>query len=335
MLKSLLLVITVFANLGSASLSKSEEWNAWRAEYNKKYDSPLEEESRYLIWSKNYDEIEAHNSDKTQTYQKGLNQFSDLSLFEFRQMTGLDYDVGRQPTYVCDYINNPFLESNNVDLPVSVDWRTKGVVSPIKNQGNCGSCWSFATAATLESLWRINGGQLYNLSEQQLVDCSFGQGNLGCNGGFPDFAFNYTKQFGLCTYESYPYTAVQGPCRQFSCLSVVKSRGCANLWTGDKATTENVMNFMITKQPLVVLVSAGNSIWGQYKSGVVNDLSCNAGQIDHAVVAVGYNKPANGTAYWIVRNSWGTTWGVSGYIYLAMGNDMCRIAENPSVPLGP
>jgi len=220
------------------------------------------------------------------------------------------------------------------DLPSAVDWREQGAVASVKDQGMCGSCWAFSAIGALEGMWKLYGdGKLYNLSEQQLVDCSENQGNYGCGGGLMDYAFNYTMQLGACTDEDYPYVGDDDDCRDSTCKSVVKTKGCANLWTGDSTTTEQVLNYMVSMHPVSIAVSAGSPIWMNYQSGVVNDTSCYGGGLDHGVVVVGYNRSTDGSGYWIVKNSWGTDWGMNGYIYLGMDSNICGVAEDPSFPL--
>ncbi len=184
----------------------------------------------------------------------------------------------------------------------SVDWSTAGKVSRVKNQGQCGSCWAFSATGVAES-WALFSGKSWDLSEQQLVDCSATYGNHGCNGGWPSSALNYVKDHGLTTEQSYPYVARTNNCQknggEFSIKSVLPSPGCNGLATG------------ITSRPLSITVDASN--WSQYKSGVFNNCQ---GNINHAVLLVG----TDAAGVWKVKNSWGQGWGESGYIRLAAGN---------------
>jgi C1A family cysteine protease len=192
---------------------------------------------------------------------------------------------------------------NHVSIPnAAVDWSTQGKVSRVKNQGQCGSCWSFSATGVAES-WALFSGKSWDLSEQQLVDCSASYGNHGCNGGWPSNALNYVKANGLTTESTYPYVAQTRTCAkqggEFRISQVLSVSGCNGLLTG------------ISSRPLSITVDATN--WSQYRSGVFNN--CGTG-INHAVLLVG----TDATGVWKVKNSWGTGWGESGFIRLAAGN---------------
>jgi len=197
----------------------------------------------------------------------------------------------------------------------------------------CGSCWAFSAVGALEGGWKLLGSnnKLYNLSAQQLVDCSEPQGNGGCLGGLMDWAFNYTMQYGSCEWENYPYAAKTEECKAFKCKNVINTTGCVNLWTGNISTTEDLLEEFAGYNPVSVAVSAGNMIWMSYGGGIIDDLEC-YDEVDHGVLVVGYNTSESGVKYWIVKNSWGADWGVSGYIHIARGNNICGIGTDPSLP---
>jgi C1A family cysteine protease len=194
----------------------------------------------------------------------------------------------------------------------AVDWSTQGKVSRIKNQGQCGSCWAFSATGVAES-WALFSGKSWDLSEQQLVDCSASYGNHGCNGGWPSSALKYVKDHGLTTESSYPYAAKTNACAknggEFHIANVLTAAGCNGLSTG------------ITARPLSITVDATN--WSQYKTGVFNNC---AASINHAVLLVG----TDASGVWKVKNSWGTSWGEAGYIRLAAGNT-CGVCANGGV----
>ena len=241
-----------------------------------------------------------HNADNTQTYKMGINQFSIYTDSEFANLflTPMPMVGVPEPDETMNVIGD-------------VDWTTQGKVSPIKNQGQCGSCWAFSATGVCES-WALFKGQSVNLSEQQLVDCSRPQGNQGCNGGWPSNALKYIIANGIASQSEYPYVARDQACKKqggnFKISSQKSFSGCSGLTTG------------INSHPISVTVDAAN--WSRYSSGVFSN--CGTG-IDHAVLLVGI---VGGN--WKIKNSWGTGWGERGYIRLASGNT-CGVCANAGV----
>jgi C1A family cysteine protease len=309
-----------------------DDWATWKQKYNKSYLGQ-EEEHRYSIWKENREEIIAHNMRGT-SWTKGLNKFSDLTLKEFKsKMTCLKSKVNSDlPSDICARIDK--IPTNNV-LPPVVDWRTQGAVTPVKDQSMCGSCWGFSAIGSLEGIWKVMNGTLYSLSEQQLVDCSWEEGNAGCEGGLMDQAFNYTMQKGACTENDYSYMGMDGPCRDKDCQSVVKTTGCANIWTGNPYVTESILEYMLNLHPMSVAMDA--SCLMSYEKGVINDTSCYH-SLDHGLTLVGYNRSTDVRVepnYWIVKNSWSSSWGEAGYFRISLGDNMLGIGELPSVATVP
>jgi len=210
-----------------------------------------------------------------------------------------------------------------------MDWRKKGAVTPVKDQGQCGSCWAFSTTGSTEGAHQIATGKLVGLSEQQLVDCSSAQGNQGCNGGLMDQAFQYIiSNPGIASEEAYPYTAQDGTCNT-AAKSVTMITGYTDVTSGDEGALMKAVNV----GPVSVAIEADQSCFQFYSGGVLNDPTCGT-QLDHGVLAVGYGT-LSGQDYWIVKNSWGTSWGVeSGYVFIAKGIDECGIATENSYPTG-
>ena len=205
-------------------------------------------------------------------------------------------------------INDPILQGQ--------DWRTSGSVSGVKNQGSCGSCWSFSTTGVLESTYKIRKGSMVLLSEQQLVDCCGSKGYQcqGCNGAWPEWALNYVRDVGIVTQASYPYTGRVGNCNVNSGNKILSSNAYRIINAGDT----NSVKSAVGSAPVSICVDASN--WSPYKSGVFSNCGKN---LNHAVLLIGYED--SGT--WIVKNSWGTGWGENGYIRLAAGNT-CGIADH-------
>jgi len=257
----------------------------------------------------------------------GLNQFTDLTNDEFRMYKRLKFNASNLVRKGERFEH----EAVTGDLPKTVDWRTKGYVTPVKDQGQCGSCWSFSTTGSLEGQNFKKTGKLISLSEQNLVDCSGSQGNQGCGGGWPDWAFEYVKSNnGIDTEESYPYTAQDGECK-FDGNSI--GARCTG-YTDIEATSEDALQKAVaTVGPISVCIDAGHESFQSYKSGVYNEPECSTDMLDHAVLAVGYGTE-NGVDYWLVKNSWNTIWGEEGYIKMSRNKaNQCGIATKASFPI--
>jgi len=214
------------------------------------------------------------------------------------------------------------------EIADAVDWRTKGAVTPIKNQGQCGSCWAFSTTGSTEGVTFIKTGKLPSASEQQLVDCSGSYGNYGCDGGLMDSAFQYIiANKGIDSESSYPYTAQDGTCA-FNPANVVAT---LTSYRDVTSQSEPALQSSITARPTSVAIDASHSSFQFYQSGVYYEPSCSPTQLDHGVLAVGYDTSAG---YYIVKNSWGTDWGNQGYIWMSLGkNNNCGIATMSSYPV--
>lgn len=306
--------------IGATRATPEQEWHDFKKTFAKEYNDIDEEKARFAIFSSNLNYIEATNA-KNLTFTLGVNQFADLTEEEFVA----HYTGARTPGQL--YGDVPYLgEHGAVDWTDSVDWTDKGAVTPVKNQGSCGSCWAFSTTGALEGANFIATGQLVSLSEQFFMDCDT---NSGCGGGWPYKAFTYAKSHAACTESSYPYKARAGSCRASSCAPGIKKV------TGYKSVSksENALMSAVTQQPVSVTVKAGGTMQ-HYKSGVLMG-SC-SGQINHAVLAVGYGS-LNGQAYWKVKNSWAASWGDHGYFLLERGagggGAFCVLEDSPSYPI--
>jgi cathepsin L len=307
---ALLAIVAVATAQIALPLSAEEEqfeFLSFVTKFEKKYDTVADFFHRFNAFRVELNEVRQHNA-KNLEWTAGINEFSDMTREEFLQVFSCA---------AADYSNFVAEEEHvavNFDNANDVDWREKGAVNPVKNQGQCGSCWAFGAIATLEGMVKaIQGKDLPNLSEQQLVDCSGSTGNQGCNGGMPDRALNYLRTAGACSTKDYPYTARGGTCKASSCPGEkVKTSGPKN--GKGEATLENWLN----QQPVSVAIDASAS-FQRYSSGIFTG-PCSSTSINHAVTAVGYSSQA-----WLVRNSWGTTWGQAGYIQMARGKNICNI----------
>jgi C1A family cysteine protease len=287
--------------------------------YGKSY-SEEEYQSRLRIFNDNMGYIRKVNSFGRSWYLRP-NQFTDLSNEEFR--------AKYLPNKMMPETSPSSEVEENLSYPTSIDWTTQGVVTPVKNQGQCGSCWAFSTTGAVESAWKLAGHTLISLSEQQLVDCA--KSNYGCNGGWPTVAMQYIiNNKGIALESSYPYTARTGSCNTASASKI------AATISGYKTVTAGSVSALATavaQQPVSVLVDAGGADWQSYGGGVVTDAGCGT-SLDHAVLAVGYNM-GNSPPFWKIKNSWGTSWGESGYIRLGVvnGNGICGVQMNSCYPV--
>jgi len=277
---------------------------------------------RYSVFKANLDQIREHNAQGL-SWDMAINQFADMSPAEFKAW------VGSFPPPPTTGRGVPQRLSSRVSVPDALEWGDKKAVAGVKDQGQCGSCWAFATAGVLESWWFIkNGlaGTIADLSAQQLVDCSKDT-CYGCQGGWPYKALEYVESKGLCAWGAYPYTARDGQCKDTSCTPVIPA-GALKTYTN--VSGEPGILDALQVGPVSVLVEADTSAFQFYHSGVLDSPSCGH-QIDHAILATGYGT-LSGKKYWNVKNSWGQSWGDKGYIKIVRDKQMCAIDQGPTQP---
>jgi len=322
----LLITLTILAVGFVSSLSVEESFKSWTTLNRKSYHSKQEYEYRLSVYKFNLDYVENHNRQNL-GFTLAMNQFADLTSKEFGKLyLSTVINSTNKPKTNEIYTHNPLDEMAN-----DVDWRTKRAVTGIKNQGQCGSCWAFATTCAIEGAWAIKYGKLVSLSEQNLVDCSSSFGNQGCNGGEMDYAYLYViANKGIDTEYSYPYTAQDGTCVFNKATIGALISNYKDIDADEKSLQSAVFNI----GPIACAVDAAHTSFQMYSSGIYYEPSCSSTQLDHGVNVVGYGSE-NGKDYYIVKNMWGTSWGMQGYIWMARNKfDNCGIATDASYPLG-
>jgi C1A family cysteine protease len=340
-ISSLLAVASASASASTADIATHditehfvwEHFTNFQERFHKRYENFETMRERFDIFKTNWLEIQRHNSDTTQNFTKGINQFTDLTPDEFNKkyLGGIVQERNLVGLYGCGSFTS---NKDTSSLPDSVDWREEGAVTPVKDQGQCGSCWTFSATGAMEGAWATSTGNLVSLSEEQLADCATGfkYGSHGCNGGQMDGAFKYAIEYGATTEGQYPYTAGRGKtgeCQQGDVTSVATFTGCYDVAPNDQVS----LKAAVAKQPVSIAIEADTRYFQSYSSGILTSPDCGT-NLDHGVLIVGYGED-KGQKYWLVKNSWSTSWGDEGYVKIARSdsrNDkgICGIAMQPS-----
>uniref|UniRef100_A0A6G1S9S5 Cathepsin K n=1 Tax=Aceria tosichella TaxID=561515 RepID=A0A6G1S9S5_9ACAR len=323
-----LLCAVIIGQLALARQSNLDEWTLYKKQYGKVYETPEEDAHRFSLFLATKDKIERHNKNTSFTYKLGLSHLSDWTQQERRKLNGLRYNENLQQSAEANEYLRQLME-DPTPVPDEIDWRqVPNRVTSVKNQGMCGSCWAFGTVGVLEGQQVVRNftTELVSLSPQDLVDCS--HQNFGCGGGFQHKALDDIFYLGGIESDSdYPYDAHdhRDECKFDPIMSVMSVDGYLNFVN----TGEIVLKKLVAKfGPVSVSVAA--EAFFDYKSGV---LECARGQIDHAVLAVGYGTDAKLGDYWIIKNSWTEFWGEKGYVRLRRGKDACNIGEDYQIPI--
>jgi cathepsin F len=346
-MKTNLLLIFVFS-LIAIIISQNSSLNAdpqlfiqfqnFMKAYNRTYNSSAEFDFRFEIFKDNFKKLQNIIDQKEMNNSLGVTSFFDLTPQEFQKQflnleinlidlidaqkeenslkQTLDSDISLKSRGNCTEASN-LLKS----IPTSLDWRTRGAVGPVRNQGSCGCCWAFSAASNVQSRHFLKYGVLETFSEQQLLDCD--NNNYGCNGGLMKDAFlYYMNNGGAVRASDYPYFAFKRPtCSANSFNRITQLTGYTFAGTTDE---DYIAQMVATYGPLAVAMNAN---YLQYYYGGIMNLSaaqCNPFGLNHAVNIVGYGEE-NGIKFWIVRNSWGSRWGENGYFRIARGNGTCGI----------
>lgn len=304
-------------------------------EFGKQYETAEEHATRQAIFQQRLTEIQRHNRDASKTWKEGVNHLTDRTPAEFGHLLGYNKRLGYS-MHQASPNPNPNPPPAKADYPSSVDWRAQGVVSAVKDQGDCGSCWTFATMETLESHYAIKTGQLPVLSEQQILDCipnpKHCGGTGGCGGGTAEIAYIGLNATGAASEWTYPYVSYYGTAQ--ACMfgprtpPAVQVKGYVKLPTNIYAP---VIAAIATLGPLAISVEANH--WSAYESGVFDGCNQTNPDVDHVVELVGYGTDAaTASDYWLVRNSWSPAWGEAGYIRLRRTADESNRCGTDLVP---
>jgi cathepsin L len=313
-----LLLLGVVAVSALSELEYQREFTNWIAENDKSY-AHEEFFMRYNTFKSNLDWITANNA-ANKSYTVAMNKFGDMSTEEFgKTMCGYKPQMRASARFPSEVPRSDFVGD-------SLDWRQKGAVTGVKDQGQCGSCWAFSATGAIEGAYQIAKGALNSVAEQQLVDCAGAQGNQGCNGGLMDYAFDYViKNNGIGSEASYKYTARDGTCKKVPSVSTISAY--KDVAEGD----EDALMEAVKMQPVAIAIEADQACFQFYHSGVLDDASCGT-NLDHGVLLVGFDTNSAGKDYWIVKNSWGTSWGAQGYILFVRGKNQCGLTLAASYP---
>ncbi|CAH1790508.1 unnamed protein product [Owenia fusiformis] len=317
--------LCVIATLGLRS-DLSGQWETFKLHHGKTY-TKMEESMRRIIWESNIELIQQHNLEADMgkhTYWLGSNEYADLTFAEFKLMMYGTF-MSSNGTVDNELLNTP----GGFKAASEVDWRKKGYVTPVRNQGNCGSCWAFGVTGAIEGQHFKKTGKLVPLSVQNLVDCS--KDNNGCRGGWESKAYDYVKINGIDTEMSYPYIAKESTCK-FRKSEIGATIRDYKFLSGE----QNLMTATAAVGPISCAIDATKKFM-LYKTGIFVDDTCKKFSSNHIVLVVGYctdASQADSNDYWIVKNSFGTSWGEGGYVRMRRNyNDMCGIASYAYYPV--
>ena len=351
----ILVFVSVVRNEGRVNETEAKleehiykKFEEFKAKYNKNYTTIEENNKRYEIFKNNYLSMLEYRDNNTNSSVLGVTEFMDIPPKQFLssyfrnpvlKINGLDdgeiwnetnpqilnlQDInGDGPLYIEQKTDNPeAVEKGNLrrlqSIPSSFDWRTKGVVSSVKNQGYCGGCWAFSALVSVEAAYARKYGRLYSFSPQQIIDCN--SYNYGCSGGTIAGALSYLKSYRAQTLTSYPFKQYKSTCKYNYNLGIAK---VSSYYYSASTNEDYIASMLYNGGPLAININATPLQY--YKGGIDNPTTCSS-SVNHGVALVGYGS-SNGVPYWIVKNSWGSTWGESGYFRIYRGRKLCGMTS--------
>lgn len=318
------------------------EWLTYRLKFEKSYSNPIEDSRRRAIFENNHNKIKLHNANKSNSYRLGYNKYTDWTEYElksrlFNRPQQVIHKLSEYEEKLSQNHIESILSQGPKEIPDELNWsEEEGFVTDVKDQLDCGSCWSFATTGVLEGQQKrqLNLTNLTSLSEQNLIDCS--EENRGCGGGLTFLALQFiARQGGVSDSEHYPYEAKNDTCRfdKITLNNVVNMKLSGYSTLEPKGDEEMLKRMVASFGPISVAFAGGNDKFIYYDWGVLDNPDCNKEILDHEALLVGYGKDRNGSEYWLVKNSFGIRWGEKGYIKMARNKDnQCGIASEAVIP---
>jgi len=330
------------------------DFKGWLNLHTKSYGSEVEHKKRLAIFNENHELVKQHNA----AFEVGITSFSMTMESPFADLTADEFSTlylmePQQCSATTHQSSGRLRPSNNGEvgekkIEKAVDWRSKGIMTPVKNQGHCGSCWTFSTTGCLEAHTCLAHNKdcthWHGLAEQQLVDCAGDFNNFGCNGGLPSQAFEYIKYNGrgLDLEDTYKYVAneTDGICKATAGEVGAEVAFVYNITSNDE---EDLVHAIATQGPVSVAYQVSPD-FRLYEHGVydsynvtTNTTMCSSSNTDvnHAVVAVGLGETEDDVTFYIIRNSWGTSWGMEGHFWMKRGENLCGVSDCASFPIVP
>jgi C1A family cysteine protease len=330
----LALASPLVTSFSAAGTDYKAEFVSFKEKFSKVYETEEEEQFRFGAFVENLGAALAHNEANPKHATQGVTKFMDLTATEFasrylnRKPKTADNRLRVFDGECTACVRFPEQAELIADPPDEFDWTTKGAVTPIKDQGQCGSCWSFGTTSDIEGTWFLAGNDLVSLSEQELVSCDTKGEDEGCNGGLQEAAFEYVIKNGLTTESNYPYQSGSGRAPKCDASKETPVAATISSWSqvaSSGGEEDAIQTALLASGPITIGINA--SPMQRYNGGIDNPLVCVKASLDHAVTIVGYGTE-DGTAYWKIRNSWNTDWGEDGYYRIVRGSNKCGLAND-------